>query len=72
MSDKEVLSLQNYLEKLQEAADEVAKERNVKQIKVFHSYGSKFGCLGDGPRLCIPILDEARARVNVKYELELE
>jgi hypothetical protein len=32
MSDKEVLSLQNYLEKLQEAADEVAKERNVKQI----------------------------------------
>ncbi len=72
MSTKKVLSLEEFLMKLQEAADQVASERDVKTIKVFPLSGAEFGCLGDGAKLCIPILDEARTRVNEKYELKVE
>jgi hypothetical protein len=72
MSINEVVNLEEYLMKLQEAADEIATERNVRKITVFHLHGGNFGCARTGEQLCIPLLEEAQAKVNEKYELKLE
>jgi hypothetical protein len=72
MSAKKLLPLQEYLEKLQEAADKIAIERNLKKITVFHLHGGNFGCARTGGQLCIPLLEEAQAKVKEKYELKLE
>lgn len=72
MITKTELNSEEYLKKLQEAADQIATERNVEKITVFHSHGGKFGCGGSGKKLCTEILNEAQARVNEKYKLKLE
>ena len=72
MLAKKMLSLEEYLMNLQEAADEIATERNLRKITVFHLHGGKFACARTGPQLCIPLLEEALSRVNEKYELKAE
>lgn len=72
MSAKELLPLQKYLEKLQEAADEIATERNQRKFTVYHLHGGKFTCGRVGNKMNILILEEARVKVNEKYELKLE
>ncbi len=68
---KKSLSLEDYLMKLQEAADGIATERNLRKITVFH-IGGKFACRRTGNQMGNPILEEAQAKVNEKYELKLE
>jgi hypothetical protein len=72
MSAKKELPLQTYINKLQEAADKVANERNVVKIEVIHLSGDKFACAREGEQLCLSILNEALSRVNEKYELKAE
>lgn len=72
MSDKKVLTLKEYIVKLQEAADELTSNRNEEKIEVIHLSGDNFACARASAQLCVPILEEARARVNEKYELKAE
>jgi hypothetical protein len=72
MSAKKGLSIQDYRKKLQEAADELTSVRNVEKIEVIHLSRDNFGCAREGAQLCLPILEEARSRVNEKYELNAE
>jgi hypothetical protein len=71
MTTKTELHLEEYLMKLQEAADKIATKRNVRKITVFHVHGGKFGCARRGEQLCVPLLEEAQAKVNEEYELKL-
>jgi ABC-type Zn uptake system ZnuABC Zn-binding protein ZnuA len=71
MTTKIELNSEEYLRKLQEAADQIATERNVEKIKVIHSHRDKFGYMGSDEKLST-ILEEAQARVNKKYKLKLE
>ncbi len=77
MSAKKVLTLEQFYVRLQEAADEVASERNEKKIKVVHFAAAELrrgviGCAREGNKICLPILQEALSRVNEKYELKAE
>lgn len=72
MSDRNLLNLEEYLVKLQEAADEIANERNLRKITVFHLHGGKFACACTGEQLCIPLMEEAQAKINEKYELKMD
>ena len=70
MAAKKGLALKDYLVKLQEAADEVANERNLGKITVSHHHGGEFLCVGTGDKICLSILEEAQSRVNKKYKFE--
>ena len=72
MSANKMLSLKHYLEKLQEAADELTSNRDEEKIKVIHLSGENFACSRASAQLCVPVLEEARARINEKYELKAE
>jgi hypothetical protein len=72
MITKKILSLDEYLIRLQAAADDIAREKNAKKITVFHLYGGKFACSRVGDKMGLPILKEAQSRVNEQYELKAE
>jgi hypothetical protein len=70
MAEKIELNLEEYLAKLQEAANEVASERNLGKIQVIHLSEGKFGCMSNNPQICPQILAEAEDRVNKKFALK--
>jgi hypothetical protein len=72
MLAKKMITLEEYLMKLQESADRIATERNLKKITVFHLHGGGFHCSRVGDKMGLPILEEAQAKVNEKYELKSE
>jgi hypothetical protein len=72
MTTQTELNSEEYLKKLQEAADEIAHERNERKTTIYHLHGDKFTCGHVGNKIGSLILEEARARVNKKYKLKLE
>jgi hypothetical protein len=72
MLNKKSLGLEDYLIKVQEAADEIATERNQRKIIVFHLPECEFACRRTGNKMGTSILKEALSRVNKKYKLKLE
>ncbi len=66
MATKKELYLEEYIEKLQEAADRIVNERIINN-NVIYLY--KYGCR-EGEQL--GLFKEALSRVNEQYELKVE
>ena len=72
MLTRGTLNLETYLRKLQDVVDEMATERNLRKIIVFHHGKGIFGCVGEGAKFCLPLVEEAQGKVNERYKLKLE
>jgi hypothetical protein len=75
MMEKKQLSVDEYYEKLQEAADDIANERNVEKITIVRYPEAElrrgiFASLRNSNISSIPISEEAKVRISKIYVLK--
>ncbi len=72
MSAKKELPLQEYIQKLQEAAGKIVNKRQVVNFESIDVLEDKFASAPEDEQMGLAIFKEALSKVNKRYELKAE